>query len=70
MRLSLPGLVEALSRHRSAQAAERVRLGRLWEENGLVFTTSGGSGGRVSGGKPVDPRNILRAVKKGRRQRG
>jgi integrase len=64
------GLVEALARHRSAQAAERLRLGPLWEEHGLVFTTSGGSGGRVSGGKPVDPRNVLRAVKEGARAAG
>lgn len=64
------GLVQALEQHRSAQYAERLRLGPLWEERGLVFTTSGGSGGRVSGGKPVDPRNVLRAVKEGARAAG
>jgi len=63
-------LVEALGQHKLAQSAERHRLGPLWEEQGLVFTTSGGSGGRVSGGKPVDPRNVLRAVKEGARAAG
>ena len=63
-------LVEALRHHKIAQSAERRRLGPLWEERGLVFTTSGGSGGRVSGGKPVDPRNVLRAVKEGARAAG
>jgi integrase len=63
-------LVGALRRHKIAQSAERRRLGPLWEERGLVFTTSGGSGGRVSGGKPVDPRNVLRAVKEGARAAG
>jgi len=28
---------EALKRHRAAQNAERLRLGSLWEDNGLVF---------------------------------
>jgi len=29
--------VEALKRHRAAQNEERLRLGTLWEDNGLVF---------------------------------
>lgn len=63
-------LGKALRAHKEGQASERRRLGPLWEERGLVFTTSGGSGGRVSGGKPVDPRNVLRAVKEGARAAG
>ncbi len=29
--------MEALERHRPAQNAERLRLGALWEDHGLVF---------------------------------
>ena len=37
-RIKLTGTaVEALKRHRATQNAERLRLGSLWEDRGLVF---------------------------------
>jgi integrase len=44
--------VEALSSHRAAQNAERLKTGSLWEDNGLVFATHGG--------KPLDSHNVAR----------
>ena len=44
--------VEALRRHRTAQAAERLRLGAAWEDNGLVFANEVG--------RPIEVRNLLR----------
>jgi integrase len=35
--------VEALKSHRAQQAEERLRLGSLWQENGLVFPTTAGT---------------------------
>lgn len=49
-----PAVVELLRKHRAAQAAERLRVGHLWQDSGLVFTTEFGG--------PVDPRNLLRVV--------
>lgn len=51
-RVSGVGLVEALARHKVAEAAEKVRLGPLREEPGLVFTTSGGSVARWAVASP------------------
>jgi integrase len=43
-RIKLTGAaVEALKRHRAAQNAERLRLGGLWEDRGLVFPNRTGS---------------------------
>jgi integrase len=41
---------EALKSHKATQNAERLKLGDLWEDNGLVFCTMGG--------KPLDFRNV------------
>ena len=45
--------VEALKSHKAAQNAERLKLGDLWEDNGLVFCTKAG--------KPLDFRNVATA---------
>ncbi len=43
--LKMPEIaVEALRGQRQRQAAERARAGELWQEHGLVFTTSVGTG--------------------------
>jgi integrase len=43
--LKLPEIaVEALRGQRERQAAERAQAGELWQEHGLVFTTSVGTG--------------------------
>jgi integrase len=42
--------VEALKSHKATQNAERLKLGDLWEDNGLVFCTMCG--------KPLDFRNV------------
>ena len=44
--------VEALKRHKAAQNKERLKLGSLWEDHGLVFPN------RV--GKPMDHNNLYR----------
>jgi len=44
--------VEALKRHKVAQNAERLKLGSLWEDHGLVFPN------RV--GKPMDHNNLYK----------
>jgi integrase len=49
-----PAVVTMLSKHKAAQAAERLRAGNQWRESGLVFTTELGA--------PVDPRNLLRVI--------
>ena len=33
-----PSVVEVLKRHRTKQSEARLRVGRLWEDSGLVFT--------------------------------
>jgi integrase len=43
--------VEALRHHRSRQAAERLRLGRAWQDQDLVFANEIG--------KPMDAGNLL-----------
>ena len=35
--------MEALRSHRAKQAEEKVRLGSLWQDNGLVFPTTTGT---------------------------
>jgi integrase len=45
--------VEALRVHKAAQNAERLSLGELWQDNGLIFCTHGG--------KPLDFRNFATA---------
>jgi len=54
--LGLPQLaVDALRRHRKAQAADRLAAGEAWEDNDLVFCT------RL--GRPLDRGNVGRAFK-------
>ncbi|MGB7146026.1 tyrosine-type recombinase/integrase [Mycobacterium sp.] len=47
-------MVTMLEAHKVEQAAERLRAGESWADNGLVFCTELGH--------PVEPRNILRTV--------
>jgi integrase len=44
--------VDALSAHRAAQNAERLKAGSLWQDHGLVFATHGGT--------PLDSHNVAR----------
>ena len=44
--------VEALRRHRAAQAGERLALGAAWEDNDLVFANEIG--------RPMEVRNMMR----------
>jgi integrase len=44
--------VDALSAHKAAQNAERLKAGSLWEDHGLVFATHGG--------RPLDSHNVAR----------
>ncbi|OMB93578.1 tyrosine-type recombinase/integrase [Mycobacterium colombiense] len=48
------GIVSMLKANKAAQAAERLRAGKLWIDSGLVFTTEFGG--------PVEPRNVLRTM--------
>ncbi len=50
-----PVAVTALKLHQARQAAERLKAGNTWIENGLVFTTEVGS--------PIDPANLRRAFR-------
>jgi integrase len=55
-RVTLPALaVAALQRLKSAQAAERLKAGASWQDNGLVFTTAQGT--------PLELRNVRRHFK-------
>jgi integrase len=47
--------LEALRAHRAAQAAERLRAGSGWQDNGHVFTTEAGA--------PLDPSNVTKWVR-------
>lgn len=51
-----PSLVTALTAHRDRQEFERKRAANLWQETGLVFTSSTGSA--------LDPRNLTRDFKR------
>lgn len=50
-----PGVVAVLRAHRKAQVAERILAANVWHGSGFVFTTENG--------QPIDPRNLLRALK-------
>jgi len=45
-----PSLVSALKEHRARQAAERLKLGELWKDQGLVFPSETGT--------PLDASNL------------
>jgi integrase len=49
------GEVEVLRRHQALQAEERLRLGPIWQEHGLVFPSEAGT--------PLYPRNVQRFLK-------
>ncbi len=52
-RISLPGnAVESLRRHRGRQAEDRLRLGRAWDDQDLVFPNKIG--------RPIERGNVLR----------
>ena len=46
-----PQAVQALERHREAQADHRAKLGEIWKENGLVFPSTMGT--------PMNPDNLV-----------
>jgi integrase len=48
-------VIALLRARKKEQAAERLRAGSQWEDNGLVFTTELGA--------TVDPRGVLRSIK-------
>lgn len=59
----MPGFaVDWLRAHRAKQLEERVRLGKVWGDPSLVFTTELGT--------PIDGRNLLRLYKKRLRAAG
>jgi integrase len=45
-----------LALRRAAQAADRIELGRAWQDYGLIFTTRTG--------RPVEPRNLVRSFRR------
>jgi integrase len=47
---------EALAIRSESQAADRIELGRAWQDNGLIFTTKTG--------RPVEPRNLVRSFQR------
>lgn len=57
-----PGMVFLLSVHSDLQQIERERAGNLWVESGHVFTTEFGG--------PLEPSNVLRALKKAAEKAG
>lgn len=61
--IHLPAVtLQALNAHRSRQIDER-RNAWAWEDNNLVFCTSGEREGNV-GGRPLDHRNVYRILQK------
>jgi integrase len=48
----LPVVRDMLTLRSAVQAADRLQLGRAWEDTGLVFTTRTG--------RPIEPRHLLR----------
>ena len=52
----LPVVHDMFTLRREAQAADRLELGRAWEDNGLVFTTRTG--------RPIGPRNLVRSFRR------
>lgn len=52
----LPVVRDMLTFRSAAQAADRLELGRAWEDTGLVFTTRTG--------RPIEPRNLLRSFRR------
>lgn len=57
-----PPEIEMLRLHRRTQLAERKHAGDLWREGGFVFTSETG--------RPLDPRNVLRALSTAARKAG
>ena len=54
--LSTPTVVDSLRRHRQAQVEERLELGPVFQDHGLVFCQQDG--------RPIDPSNFRRAWRK------
>ena len=52
--------VEALKSHKAAQNAERLKLGDLWEDNGLVFCTMAGHWTFATSPRPRSSRSSTR----------
>jgi integrase len=50
--LLTPQAVDALRRHRAAQAEQRLRMGPLWDESDIVFANELG--------RPLEAGNVLR----------
>jgi integrase len=58
-RRDLPPLdttTEVLEHRRTVQAADRLELGRAWQDNGLIFTTRTG--------RPIEPRNMAQSFRR------
>ncbi|HEU5031455.1 MAG TPA: tyrosine-type recombinase/integrase [Spirillospora sp.] len=54
--LELPGrAAEALRKHHTRQAAQRLKAGEVWQDNGLVFCSTSG--------RPLDAANVRRAFR-------
>jgi integrase len=65
--LALPRVcIDALKEHRKKQLEDRLKAGKRWTENGLVFTTfracKEGKGLELKVGAPLHPRNVLRTL--------
>jgi integrase len=52
----LPVVQDMLTIRRDIQAADRLELGRAWEDTGLIFSTKTG--------RPVEPRNLVRSFRR------
>lgn len=55
-------VVTLLEAQRTEQAEDRLRAANIWDEYGFVFTTETG--------RPIDPSNILREIKRAARKAG
>ena len=55
-------MVALLTRQKATQAAERLRAGNLWHNNGFVYTTALG--------ELVEPQNLLRTVREAAQRAG
>ena len=54
--LKLPGkVIDAMTEHRSQQAAARLKAGQLWQDHGLVFSSAVGT--------PLDAHNVRRSFR-------
>lgn len=55
-------LADALRQHRAAQAIERLKIGELWRDHGLIFCSELGT--------PLDPSNVARTFTRWKKRAG